>query len=162
MTYLLSGPVQSGKTSSLLQWLAGRTDADGILTPVVKGKRVFLDIRSGEQFNMEAEAGEAAVITVGRFTFSKNNFIRAIEIIRNAPDSESWLIIDEIGPLELKGEGFHDLLLDILPNRKAPLLLVVREGLVGAVQQQFGILNAVILNPATLTAVIPPGNGHQW
>lgn len=161
MIYLLTGPIQSGKTSTLLQWLAGRTDADGILTPVMNGRRVFLDIRSGEQFNMEADDGEAGVITVGRFTFSKNNFNRAIEIIQNARECKGWLVIDEIGPLELKGEGFHDILLELLPQRSSPLLLVIREGLVAQVQQQFGIQNGIILTPATLTAVIPPGNGHQ-
>lgn len=30
---------------------------------------------------------------------------------------EGWLVIDEIGPLELSGEGFHDVLKEVLSNR---------------------------------------------
>lgn len=93
---------------------------------------------------MEAEADESAVLSVGRFQFSKNNFDRAIGIIRDAIPQDGWLIIDEIGPLELKGEGFHDVLKEVLGGRKGKLLLVVREGYEAKVTDLFGFTAEVI------------------
>lgn len=124
--YLLTGPVRSGKTTSLVTWSENRNDVQGILTPVINGKRIFMDAASREQFPMEAE-GEEETLTVGRFAFSKKNFDKAIRIIRGAAGQADWLLIDEIGPLELSGEGFDAVLKEILAVRNRKLLLVVRD-----------------------------------
>jgi nucleoside-triphosphatase THEP1 len=50
-----------------------------------------------------------------------------------------WLVVDEIGPLELKGQGFHDVLRELLQKRKENIILVVREGLVQQVTEHFKI-----------------------
>ena len=144
--YILTAPVQTGKTTSLVNWSAKRNDVYGILTPIVDGKRVFMNAHTKEQFPMEAIEGEKEVLTVGRFIFSKRNFDKAIQIIREAIDKKKWLIIDEIGPLELQGRGFHDILREVLLKRKGNLLLVVREGLAEKVQQYFEIGKAVLLS----------------
>ena len=143
--YILTGPVQSGKTTALINWSANRKDVYGILTPLAGEKRIFLDAQNREQFPMEAEAGEAEVLSVGRFRFSKNNFEKAIQTVLDAARSEGWLVIDEIGPLELRGEGFHDVLKEVLVQRKNKLLLVVREGLVEKVKEHFVFIADVIL-----------------
>jgi len=105
MICILTAPIQSGKTTSLINWSAVRNDLYGILTPVVGGKRVFMNAQTKEQFPMEA-TGEEETLAVGRFEFSKTGFDKAIQIIRDAMTKEGWLLIDEIGPLEIKGEGF--------------------------------------------------------
>lgn len=143
--YILTAPVRSGKTTSLISWSEKRNDVHGILTPVVEGKRFFMNAHTGVQFPMEA-TGEEETISVGRFLFSKTNFEKAIQIIRNAIHKDGWLVIDEIGPLELRGEGFHDVLKEVLMQREYKLLLVVREGLSQKVKEQFGIPDAVIIN----------------
>jgi nucleoside-triphosphatase THEP1 len=125
--YILTAPIQSGKTTSLINWSANRNDVYGILTPVVNGKRVFMNVNTKERFPMEAKEGEREILTVGRFAFSKNNFERAIQIIRDDISKNGWLIIDEIGPLELAGQGFHDVLLETLRSFNGKLLLVVRD-----------------------------------
>lgn len=125
--YMLTGPVGSGKTTSLIAWIENKKEVYGILTPVVDGKRMFMDVHTKTQFPMEATEQEPATIAVGRFLFSKTNFEKATGIIRDAMNREGWLIIDEIGPLELRGEGFHDILKDILAGRTGKLLLVVRD-----------------------------------
>ena len=78
--------------------------------------------------------------------FSKNNFDKAIQIIRNAIDKPGWLIIDEIGPLELRGEGFSEVLKEVLIRRKENILLVVREGLSKKAEDYFGIKTNIITN----------------
>ena len=144
MIYLLSAPVQSGKTTSLINWSAARKDVHGILTPVIKGKRVFMNAQTREQFPMEA-SGDEETITVGRFVFSKTGFDKAIQVIRDAISKDGWLIIDEIGPLELRGEGFSKVLKEVLVRRNDKLLFVVRKGMAQNVNDHFRI-NASELN----------------
>jgi nucleoside-triphosphatase THEP1 len=86
-----------------------------------------MNVNTKERFPMEAKEGEREILTVGRFAFSKNNFERAIQIIRDDISKNGWLIIDEIGPLELAGQGFHDVLLETLRSFNGKLLLVVRD-----------------------------------
>ncbi|MEO5948276.1 MAG: nucleoside-triphosphatase [Chitinophagaceae bacterium] len=125
--YILTGAIQSGKTTSLLNWSATRNDVHGILTPVVNGKRVFMNAYTKEQFPMEATEEEKETLTVGRFTFSKTSFEKAILIIREAIPKGSWLVIDEIGPLELNSQGFYTVLMEALQTFEGKLLLVVRD-----------------------------------
>jgi nucleoside-triphosphatase THEP1 len=143
--YILTAPVQTGKTTSLVNWSAKRNDVYGILTPVVDGKRVFMNAHTKEQFPMEAVEGEKEVLSIGRFVFSKNNFEKAIQIILNAINKEGWLVIDEIGPMELRGEGFHNILKEVVLQRKGKIILVVREGLTEKVKTSFNIPAAALL-----------------
>lgn len=141
--YILAGPVRSGKTSSLIQWAEGK-EVYGILTPDKDGRRVFMNAHTKETFSMEAAAGETDTLIIGRFNFSKTNFDKAVQVIRDAMNDDGWLIIDEIGPLELKGEGFHDVLREVIATVKKKVLIVVREGLVEKVKQHFAISGTVI------------------
>lgn len=148
--YILTGPVQSGKTTALIEWAEMRNDVYGILTPVANAKRMFMDAHTREQFAMEAAAAEIT-LTVGRFSFSKENFHKAVGIIRDAMNREGWLIIDEIGPLELSGEGFHDILKEVLALRTGKLLLVVRENnqMTEKVRTYFNLGNATCITSIT-------------
>jgi nucleoside-triphosphatase THEP1 len=143
--YILTAPMQSGKTHSLVSWSEKRTDVQGILTPVVNGQRFFMNISTRHLFPMEAREGETETLIVGRFVFSKANFEKAIQIIRDNINKEGWLVIDEIGPMELRGEGFHAILKEALAQRKSNLLLVVREGMAEKVQEYFGIQPAMVV-----------------
>ncbi|NOT50379.1 MAG: hypothetical protein HOP10_03775 [Chitinophagaceae bacterium] len=136
MIFILTAPVRSGKTTSLMKWSEQRDDVQGILTPVIEGKRVFMNAATKEQFPMEATDNETA-LSVGRFAFSIKGFEKATSIIRDAIDKKGWLVIDEIGPLELRGEGFHDVLKEVVRRSKENVLLIVREGLVKGVQDYF-------------------------
>ena len=153
MIYILSAPIQSGKTTSLINWSAARKDVYGILTPVINArpddeagrvKRVFMNVQTREQFQMEA-SGEEETLVVGRFVFSKASFDKAIQIIRNSIHKEGWLVIDEIGPLEIEGKGFYTLVNEMLALRKNKMILVVRSGLVKKVKDLF-MINATEVN----------------
>jgi nucleoside-triphosphatase THEP1 len=144
--YIITGPVQSGKTTSLIKWAEKRNDVYGILTPVINGKRVFLNSNSGEIFPMEATEDEEETVNIGRFTFSKRNFDKAIAVIGEAIDKPGWLVIDEIGPLELRGEGFATVLKKVLKQRDEKMLLVVRAELVEEVRNYFEFQSTTITN----------------
>jgi nucleoside-triphosphatase THEP1 len=138
--YILSSATHSGKTTTLLHWAAANKNVQGILTPVEDGRRFFMNAFTKEKFEMEAAADEAATLPIGRFIFSKKNFEKAIEIIEEAATKDNaWLVIDEIGPLELKGLGFSDVLKKVLAANSLSLsiLLVVRNTLVEEVVEYF-------------------------
>ena len=59
---------------------------------------------------------------------------------------EGWLVIDEIGPLELSGEGFHDVLKEVLSNRSEKIILVIRDGIAERVKEYFNVTVAAIIN----------------
>jgi nucleoside-triphosphatase THEP1 len=145
--FILSAPVQTGKTTSLQRWSDNRDDVSGILTPVMDGRRMFLNIRTGQQFHMEARKTETDTLQIGRFVFSKNNFDIASQVILDNMNNEGWLVIDEIGPMELAGKGFCDVLKTVLTdsNCQQKLLLVVREGIVEKVKTHFQITDAVLI-----------------
>jgi len=144
---ILSAPVQTGKTTSLLSWSEKRTDVYGILTPVVEGKRMFMNAHTRQLFLMEAKEGEPELLQIGKFVFSKNNFDKAIQIIRDGMNQEGWLVIDEIGPMEIRGEGFSEILKEVLAKRKHKLLLIVRDkdDMVNRVKESFGLADAQVI-----------------
>ncbi|MBL7738817.1 MAG: hypothetical protein JNK14_06325 [Chitinophagaceae bacterium] len=146
--FILSGPVQSGKTTSLIKRTEKRNDVWGILTPVVEGKRMFMNVATRHLSEMEAPEEETEVLRIGRFGFSKKSFDRAVEVIREAKNKEGWLIIDEIGPMELRGEGFHEVLKEVVAGLQddQKLLLVVREGLAKQVKDVYQLDDAVIIH----------------
>lgn len=145
---MLVAPVQTGKTTSLIGWSAERNDVFGILTPVVNGRRMFMDASSRQLFLMEAKEEEGDTLAVGKYRFSRQNFDKASQVIRKAIDKKGWLIIDEIGPLELKGEGFSEVLKEVLDKRKNKMILVVRDKdeVAEKVKNSFGLQDAIMIS----------------
>jgi nucleoside-triphosphatase THEP1 len=148
--FILTGPIGSGKTTALINWSANRSDVYGILTPVKNGKRYFRDIHGGEEFPMEAAYEETRRLEIGKYVFSEEMFEKAIEIIRKGSKKGGWLVIDEIGPMEMKGIGFAGILREILITRKCRLLIVVREGMAEKVKESFGIGEATNIQSSQL------------
>lgn len=144
---ILSGPVQTGKTTSLVLWSREKNDMHGILTPVIEGKRVLMNVHTRSAIQMEAGPEEKDTVVVGKFVFSSNNFNQAIEVVRDAISKDGWLIIDEIGLIELRGEGFAEVLKEALAsgNKEQKIMLIVREGLVEKVKEFFHLKNALVI-----------------
>ena len=144
--YILTGAIQTGKTTNLVTWSKNRNDVFGILTPAINGKRFFMNVQTRDNFPMEADMEEKETLNIGRFIFSREAFNKAIKIIDDSIDRKGWLIIDEIGPLELKGEGFVDVLKNVLKKRNEKTLLVVREGLIEKITGTFKIVAPTIIH----------------
>jgi nucleoside-triphosphatase THEP1 len=135
--YILTGPVRSGKTTQLQQWLATGIQAAGILTPDVKGVRMLYDIALGKYHAFEVdETYGAEKVSIGRFLFARNTFNQGREILARPllPQTE-WMVIDEVGKLEVEqGEGWEPMVLRLVAGYKADvykrnLLLVIRDSL---------------------------------
>lgn len=130
---ILSGAIQTGKTSALANWVKDRTDTAGILTPVEDGKRFFYELPGNNKYAMEATGNETALLEVGRFLFSEQNFERAIDYLKLVLQQPQWkyIIIDEVGPLELKQQKGFWPVLQLLVRDQIPAIpvIVVREKL---------------------------------
>lgn len=138
---ILSGEKQVGKTT----WLENNlSNCGGFLSPVRKGKRVFLLLPDQQELPMEDVNG---TLKVGRFTFSEPSFDEAESHVL-AQLQSPCIVIDEIGPLELQGLGFAKLLKEVIQNYTGLLILVVRKGIVPEVIEHFKFSQ---LTPETFT-----------
>lgn len=140
--FILSGPVQTGKTTRLLNWVQNQDSVDGIIAPVIDDKRHLLHLSSGLQKQLEASANEPdnKIVKIGKFRFNTDVFSWACNRLNESISSSPlWLIIDEIGPLELSGKGLAPALTRVLnhPDKIGNLILVIREQLVEQVTDHF-------------------------
>lgn len=135
--YILTGPIHSGKTTAITNWLSTRNDAAGIISPVVKGKRILIDIISKEIRPLEVNSEEDSpeLIEIGKYRFDQTAFNWGNErIISSLASSPNWLVIDEFGHLELKQQGFFPsvfFLMNKMKDNLAPKsIIIVRDYLV--------------------------------
>lgn len=141
--YLLTGPIHSGKTTALLNWANDKKHVTGVLSPDVDGKRHFLLLPKKQLQLMEASSAETEILEIGRWRFSAAAFKQSITYLEaELEPSTEWMILDEIGPLELRDEGFafflHRLLKDASTIRKG-VILVVRNTALEPVKIHFGL-----------------------
>ena len=151
--YIYSDAIQTGKTTRVLAWVNDNQNVYGILTPDVAGKRRLYNIAEKQLLPFEAEKNtrEPSVI-IGDFTFLKSAFAQAQQILKSAllhqPD---WLIIDEIGKLEMRNEGLEPPLSGILNNfiKRSPqtkILLIIRDTLLDAATEKYHLQNAEVID----------------
>ena len=111
MIYILTGNIETGKTTALLKWTDGRNDIFGILTPRNENNvRYLLDVNTKEIFEMQTDLKIDEVVLVGRYRFLKTAFEKGNSIIKNAlkNNKSGYIIIDELGKLELESNGLHE------------------------------------------------------
>ena len=144
---LFTGKIHTGKSTALETAIKGRTDTDGIISPVIENKRYIRRISTGETHLLDADEQfpENEIITAGRYRFRKDVFLWARNQLHSMEDSEAGLIIiDEIGFLELEGTGLEPeagiLVRERIENNKK-LLLVIRDTLINSVINYYGIIN---------------------
>lgn len=153
--FIISGEINSGKTTKLANWLKHRTDVGGILTPKINGERVFQDSAIGQTWPMEATENEEQLL-VGRYRFSADGFQKALSVLESALMNPAirFLVVDEIGPLELRNEGFAAFLRKALSSLENDpeknLILVIRNSLVESVLNHFQILDSLDFDPEKL------------
>ena len=142
---LFSREIRSGKTSEIQRFVKGEFNVGGILMPDIKGLRQILDIRTGQQRQIQVEELKPNSIQIGKFYFDPIYFNWANECISHElnliPD---LLIIDEVGKLELKDLGLHTSVSKAIEtynitDSSKQLLLVVRDSLLNEVVEYFNL-----------------------
>ena len=146
---ILTGAIQTGKTTLLQQFCLQNNSTAGILTPVVNGRRLFYDIAGNNFFEMDAAADEDK-LAIGKYLFSAKAFIKANAILLNASKNIEleYLVIDEIGPLEVNQQkGLYQSFKEILSSTfNYTLIIVVRQSLVDEVITAFNLEKPMLLN----------------
>lgn len=147
---LFSRPVHSGKTTELMQWCKQHKNVDGILMPDINGLRFMQRVATGETWQAQQENSDTtseAALKIGRFSFYKKAFDKSNKILITASPSIDIVVIDEIGNLELKREGFYSSLKTILHYQAVKsLILVVRDSLVKEVTNSFDMTNFQLIH----------------
>lgn len=149
--FIFSKPIHSGKTTELLSWCNRQKNIAGILMPDIDGQRNIHNIQTKENFIIQCDNSsntKETLINIGRYHFYAAAFKQANLILLHAASIEQdWLVIDEVGKLELEGAGFYPALQEIITTGKYKnLLLVVRDSLCGQVISFFKINNANIIH----------------
>ncbi|MFA6979302.1 MAG: nucleoside-triphosphatase [Ignavibacteriaceae bacterium] len=149
---IYTGEKGVGKSAYLQEIFLQKLNVCGILQPRINGIKYLVDVVSGEKRKLELEsvALEEKVITIGTYTFSEETFLWGKKkLIEAIASGNNLVIIDEIGPLELRGSGLEPVLFGIIFKAIASekkLLLVVRPTLVEEVNEKYGLLNPVVIH----------------
>jgi molybdopterin-guanine dinucleotide biosynthesis protein A/nucleoside-triphosphatase THEP1 len=168
---ILSGAVQSGKTTSLLKHFSNTNAVGGFICPDVNGKRMMFYTSEKRVVPFQITQQNNSV-SIGKFAFDQNVFNKACDILVNPLTLDNnWVIVDEVGPLELKEKGYYHSLITLIDNAKQKddltIILVVREHLIADVVSKFNLKDVEIITKdkllkqenfgADVTAVILSG-----
>ncbi len=141
---LIVGPRGSGKTSALvglgLALQAEGLNVDGVVSPrLLQGaETVGYNVqrwRTGEERLLCSR--EPPGLLYGRFFFRPEALAFANQGLQEAAQGAEVILVDEVGPLELRGAGFFPGLQACLQSR-AFLILTVRPSLASAVSAWLG------------------------
>jgi len=135
---IFTGKIHSGKTTKLFNYINSLNSVDGILAPIVNDKRMLFHISSKTMKEFEVDSGNLNTINIGQYYFLEKSFIWANEkLIESYLKNPDWLIIDEIGKLELDNNGWYISVNQLLEKTNKTIIITVRDIYVEAVIEKF-------------------------
>lgn len=132
---IITGPLNSGKTTYLSSLVAARKEADepvaGIVTEAVledgvKAAYRIRDLATGETRLLATRRRDGSRVDGCGFDFSSEGFDFARDRVC-ANIRMPWICLDEVGPLEMRGRGYTPLLYRLFSQYRGELVLVVRD-----------------------------------
>ena len=158
MVTIVTGPINTGKTTWLINDFKSKENADGFACRKIRINDEHIGyelvhLATGEtcQFirkitHIPENWNEAFRLGM-HYSFNKEGFAFAEKIANEALAKViKCFYLDEVAHLELKGQGFADILRRIL-TAKIDLVLVVREALIEKICEAFGIKDYKIVKP---------------
>jgi len=167
--FLWTGPRHAGKTSQLLH-LESAARQQGLPLAGILSLSVYhadhlvgfdlLDIATRQTRPLARRTQP-----LQRFTFDSAAFAWGSEILARIETRNAHLIIlDEFGPLELRGSGWRPAADRLIQTTRTPLLLVVRDGLVSAVGPLYPWRDIIVVPfhlPEAICKVLDGVKRHQ-
>lgn len=157
---LITGTKGSGKTS-LLSATAAEINKKGLSLKGVLQPATFkdsercgyelLNLETGQKMELASKALQQNAATVGNYSFNPDAIEFGIQALSLKADVEV-LIIDEIGPLELKGKAWDAALRAWLNEPLAVILISVRPSLLDEVLRTYRPANFKVFSAGTTTA----------
>lgn len=150
--FILTGAVHSGKSGALVHWVDGKPVC-GFITPTINKKKVLLNVATTLVHPFEVDSHSNNAVHIGKYFLDNRAFEIAANIVTEAiANPLDWFVFDEVGKLELAGNGHYKSLMHLLNNWQENLLLVVRDQLVNEVISTFKLENATLIDKQTLEA----------
>lgn len=141
---IVTGNIKTGKTTRLMKWALSQNNIDGIFQPVIDEKRFIYHIGSRTLRKLETSETEN-ITTIGKYNFSNETLAWAQNILIGCISKNlDWIIIDEIGPLELNGNGLEPAITNVILQRNnisSQILCVVRETMLELFLQHYKLQN---------------------
>ena len=160
--YVVAGDIGDGKTAWLVR-LTGLLKEKGIKAGGILALRIMEegrttgydinDISSDIRTPFLRHTGDASM-GVERFTVDEAGYKAGLRALDSAANHHSEvIIIDEVGPLELRGQGWHDRLNDLLQLPGAILILAVRKSLTQTVTDNYNLPKTCVVDIDTTDVV---------
>ncbi|NLA92539.1 MAG: hypothetical protein GX842_03740 [Spirochaetales bacterium] len=150
---VITGDKNSGK-STFTHTLCSRLDEFGISTGGVIQIPPLPDQDQKEWFLSDQSTGEVRLLLTteetqgwprrGRFSINLDTFEWAKERLLASAEKYDFLVVDEIGPLELEGGGYHEALVELadrdeIDSSVGILLAIVRRELLEKVVERYNL-----------------------
>lgn len=166
--FIISGPVQIGKTTSLYNF-SQENKVGGILSISYENNKrsfYFPSLNSSISMDWEAHYPKESKLEVGKFTFSIDSFKKAINQLKidSISPEIDWLIIDEIGKLEVESNhGLEPFISEFIANflsenNSKKLILIIRDSLLQKAIDKYQLQGCVI-NEGVFMKTYPKLNG---
>lgn len=156
---IITGQTGEGKTGfieMLIKSLQNRgIRVGGIMAPRIMEEEVttgydIVDLGTGTRVPFLRHINRQIKHGFERFTIMGEGYqtgLNALDPDRNV--NSSLVVVDEIGPMELKGKGWDKRMAELLEKFKGLLIIVVRNRLVEEVQSRYGIGDPVVYDIGT-------------
>lgn len=136
-----------------------RYDIGGFLSPNKNETRCLMNLKSKKEvpFEIDITSYEGQFEVIGKYAISKSAFENGNEWVKEHLQSSEikFVVIDEIGPLELQGKGFAPCLRHAIENKADKnLILVVRKSIHDKVVEEFGLSEAKQLSKNGIDALL--------
>ena len=145
---IFTGAIRSGKTTRLMNWASSQKNIDGIFQPVVENKRFIYHIGDRTLKLLEATdlTPPKSIVEIGKYKFNQDIFDWAGNaLLKSFTKDLDWLVVDEVGQLELDGKGLGSVISEILDNRhnfNGSIIFVVRDSLLEKFTDKFNHNNS--------------------
>jgi len=145
---IISGNIQEGKTTFVEKVInrLGRKElkVGGFLSKVIYDDNqrtgYYLYDLSTERSEMLCTISEHAEWSrYGKFYFNPQGQKLGLSILQNIPDNTQIVVVDEIGPLELGGEGWAPAIEQLIVQSSIPMIWVVREHLLKKIARKWTV-----------------------
>ncbi len=165
--FVLTGPVQGGKTtlvSEKITQLKNRgVKVMGFLCPGsfstgLRSAFKLVDIETGQQVPMGDENEHKGWVKFRRFFFNPEAFVQGeLWIKRCLKRDPELLVIDEVGPMELQGDGWSNTLDTLAKTSSITQLWIVRQEILTEVIQRWEIPEDHVFTAETFENI-----SHKW
>jgi nucleoside-triphosphatase THEP1 len=154
--FIITGPVGGGKTT-FAEKLSGLLREEGITAGGIISRKVkdtddktgydIVNILTGDQVPFLRQNAGCGNERVGKFTICKNGLDEGIRILSGLELPENGIaIIDEVGFLELRDEGWAGSIARLLKGSQCNIILTPRRTLLDKVKEKWGLAGAVIFD----------------